>query len=177
VTVRGRSGFETGTRDPERRAFFDLSKRISALEDGSSGGADEVWIGPDDPGDPKYELWVDTDAVQSVTSWIAVTWQNGWSDLAGWGPVKYRKIGDIVYLRGAATKVAAGAVDQVIFTLPVGYRPPFNQAFGPWSSNIGTAGDRSARISVHVDGTVDVQQAAMAGGWVELNVVQFSVTP
>lgn len=58
------SGFEPRTRDPERRDFFDLRRRIAALENGSGGGgsgAEEVFIGPSDPGLP-YELWYDTDA-------------------------------------------------------------------------------------------------------------------
>lgn len=60
------SGFEPRTRDPERRDFFDLRRRIAALENGSGGGggsgAEEVFIGPNDPGLP-FELWYDTDAV------------------------------------------------------------------------------------------------------------------
>lgn len=123
------SGFEPRTRDPERRDFFDLRRRIGLLEGltggivfkgtittpgpptagqapdpdngdmwtdadgigwvwngtswvsigdvatgppgpqgppgppGSDGtGADEVWIGPDEPTNPALELWYDTDA-------------------------------------------------------------------------------------------------------------------
>ena len=38
MTTAGRSGFEARTRDPERRAFFDLQKRIAAIEEGGGGG-------------------------------------------------------------------------------------------------------------------------------------------
>lgn len=47
-------GFEPRTRDPERRDFFDLRRRIVA--------ADEVWIGNDPPPADHYELWYDPDA-------------------------------------------------------------------------------------------------------------------
>lgn len=60
----GQAGFEPRTRDPERRAFFDLMRRVAAIEAGGGGGgsgAEEVFIGPSDPGTP-YELWYDTDA-------------------------------------------------------------------------------------------------------------------
>lgn len=38
MTLRGRSGYEAQTRDPERRAFFDITKRISELESITGGG-------------------------------------------------------------------------------------------------------------------------------------------
>jgi hypothetical protein len=132
VTRPTHSGFEPRTRDPERRDFFDLRRRIGLLEGltggivfkgtittpgpptagqapnpdngdmwtdadgigwvwngtswvsigdvatgppgpqgppgppgqaGSDGtGADEVWVGPDEPTSPALELWFDTDA-------------------------------------------------------------------------------------------------------------------
>jgi hypothetical protein len=52
--------------------FKRLSQRIASLErasgfgtggGGGGAGADEVWVGPNDPGSPPYELWYDTDAV------------------------------------------------------------------------------------------------------------------
>jgi hypothetical protein len=70
VTGPGRSGYEAGTRAPERRAFFDLSKRIAALEEGGGGGTggagDEIWVGPDDPAKANYEMWYDTDAIPAL---------------------------------------------------------------------------------------------------------------
>jgi hypothetical protein len=59
------SGFEPRTRDAERRDFFDLRRKLAKVEEGGGGGGgagDEVWIGPDDPGLPNFELWYDTDA-------------------------------------------------------------------------------------------------------------------
>lgn len=50
----GQPGFEPRTRDPERRDFFDLRRRIVL--------ADEVWVGSDPPPADHYELWYDPDA-------------------------------------------------------------------------------------------------------------------
>jgi len=66
VTQPGRSGFEAKTREPERRAFFDLARRIAALDGGGTpgqGSADEVFIGNTQPPAPEnYELWYDPNA-------------------------------------------------------------------------------------------------------------------
>jgi hypothetical protein len=43
------SGFESTTRDPERRDFFDLRRRITALESVHAGGTGSADI---DGGDP-----------------------------------------------------------------------------------------------------------------------------
>jgi hypothetical protein len=46
VTLRpGHPGYEARTRDPERRAFFDLQKRIAELEEGGGGGGSSNFIG------------------------------------------------------------------------------------------------------------------------------------
>jgi len=56
------------------------------------------------------------------TPWVNVTYQNGWLDYTGgYSPVQYRKVGDIVYVRGVMKQ---GALNNVAFTLPVGFRPP-----------------------------------------------------
>jgi len=54
------------------------------------------------------------------TPWTGVTFQNGWVNYGGYQAAQYRKIGDIVYLRGVI-----GNGTGVAFTLPVGFRPPF----------------------------------------------------
>lgn len=55
------------------------------------------------------------------TAWITASpMQNGWVAYDARVP-QYRKIGDIVYLRGV---IKSGALGSQAFTLPVGYRPP-----------------------------------------------------
>jgi hypothetical protein len=62
----GQTGYQPRNTPAERRAFFDLQRRLKELEDsggsGGGGGTDEVWIGPSTPTDPNIELWYDTDA-------------------------------------------------------------------------------------------------------------------
>lgn len=55
-----------------------------------------------------------------------VTFGGAWTTVAAYtngytGNVEYRKIGDIVYLRGIAN---GGTIGLVAFTLPTGFRPP-----------------------------------------------------
>ena len=64
-------------------------------------------------------------------AWTDVTFQSGWSNLgAGYPPVSYRKIGDVVYGRGLAT--AAGGAGNIIAVLPAGFRPPYHYIFTTW---------------------------------------------
>lgn len=61
-------------------------------------------------------------AVTAVTTWTALTYTNSWVDYGAPNQVgQYRKIGDIVYLRGV---VKNGTLNTAAFTLPAGFRPP-----------------------------------------------------
>lgn len=60
-------------------------------------------------------------AATAVTAWANLTLQNGWTNYAGYGTARYRKVGDIVYLMGGAQ---SGAVGSVVCTIPVGFRSP-----------------------------------------------------
>lgn len=55
------------------------------------------------------------------TPWTSVTFQNGWVNAGGSSSnVQYRKIGDVVYLRG---RMNPGSFGLPAFTLPSGFRP------------------------------------------------------
>ena len=57
-----------------------------------------------------------------TTPWTDVTFQNGWTNFGGgYQTCQYRKVGDIVYLRGLMTHATG---NSVAFTLPAGFRPP-----------------------------------------------------
>jgi hypothetical protein len=59
-----------------------------------------------------------------ATPWTAVTFQNGWANKGSpEQPCQYRKIGDIVYLRGMMTRNPVPFATAA-FNLPVGFRPP-----------------------------------------------------
>lgn len=59
------------------------------------------------------------------TAWTNPVYTNGWAGLTSSGiqPAQYRKIGDIVYIRG---NIYGGSLGVSAFTLPVGFRPPLN---------------------------------------------------
>jgi hypothetical protein len=78
-----------------------------------------------------------------ITPGFAGTWTNYGS---GWQACQYRKVGDRVYLRGL---VAGGVINNPIFILPVGFRPPATVIF---SSE--TNPNAHARIDVQSDGSV-----------------------
>jgi hypothetical protein len=132
--------------------------------------AGEVYIGPDEPTDPSVELWYDTDEPDVpvvIPPWNPVVYQNGWRDFgSGWQGASYRKIGDIVYLRGLA---AAGTAPGIIFTLPVGCRPVRPHLFACDMAN-----SAHARVDVYDNGTVLHQMSA--NGYVSLSNIIFSVS-
>jgi hypothetical protein len=83
--------------------------------------------GSGEPGDPYDLLLNDAWAAEvadtiTPTAWTAVTFTNSWVNFgAGEQDVEYRKIGDLVFVRGA---MKSGTVGSASFTLPVGFRPP-----------------------------------------------------
>ena len=60
------------------------------------------------------------------TAWVAPALLGTWANVAGQQPMEYRKWGDTVWLRGL---VGGGGAGTNIFTLPVGFRPPFALGF------------------------------------------------
>lgn len=64
----------------------------------------------------------------NVAPWTAVSFVNGWVNYSpgGWEEAQYRKVGDVVQLRGM---VKDGTFNSIMFTLPVGFRPPLNHMF------------------------------------------------
>jgi Major tropism determinant N-terminal domain len=56
------------------------------------------------------------------TAWTVPAFTAGWGQYAGYSTVSYRKIGDLVYLRGLLN--ATTGVTTTAWTFPVGFRPP-----------------------------------------------------
>jgi len=126
-----------------------------------------------------YLDWKDGSALTGVSDWTAFPFAAGFSDLGGgWQAVQYRKIGDIVYLRGAIAKISSFAVGDVLGTLPPGFRPPAPVSFACLAPG-GTAGinviaDSAGQISV---ADTIIGHSAPERTRADLSVVQFSVTP
>lgn len=106
--------------------------------------------------------------VTTPTAWTATpAFQNGWANYgSGYQVAQYRKIGDIVYLRG----FIKGTVNaNTIFILPAGFRPVAyvhtigpNGSAGGWSQiRVGPGGDLVNMIG---DGST----------WVSIDMVSFS---
>ena len=90
------------------------------------------------------------------SGWIAPTLLNGWINYgAPFDPITYRKIGNIVFVRGLAKN---GTLPGIIFTLPAGYRPTA-QLIVAVVTNSNTIG----RLDVLGDG--GMQANAGSNGW------------
>lgn len=104
-------------------------------------------------------------------AWITPTLENSWINYSptiggDWEQAGYRKIGDIVYVRGL---VRGGTLPSTVFTLPTGYRPPKPVLFAT------DADSAHARIDANPDGRVYVQAAA-GNGYLSLSPMFFSTT-
>jgi len=147
-----------------------------------SGYASNVFVGPDPPTDPNIEFWIDTDATLPVVPWTPITtFQNGWVAFSNppYQDPQYRKIGDIVYVRGTIknpTPPSGGPASQTAFVLPTGFRPP-NSQFLPtlYSGTDGWGG--LGRMNVLTSGNVDLVYSSnlvFGPAWVVINM-QFSI--
>jgi hypothetical protein len=89
-----------------------------------------------------------SDYLNGETGWSAPALVNGWVNFGSsynYSTVGYRKLGDMVWLKGL---LKSGTVGAVMFTLPVGYRPLARCGFAIESNNA------FGRVDVQPDGTV-----------------------
>ena len=92
-------------------------------------------------------------------AWIAPTFLNAWVNFGGVTlAAGYRKIADVVYLRGT---IKSGTIAAAAFTLPAGYRPHIQQIFISDSNNligrvtVGTSGNVIPQIGSNAYYTLD----------------------
>lgn len=66
-----------------------------------------------------------TDAIAALqpTGWIDIAYMNGFSTYPGYAPLSYKKIGNLVFLRGG---VIPQGTNVVMGVLPVAVRPQYN---------------------------------------------------
>lgn len=113
---------------------------------------------------------VAAEAVQANVPWIAPTLLNSWVnfDTSLYSAAGYRKVGDLVELRGL---VKSGTIGLAVFNLPVGYRPTrshhlpvaANDAYGTCRVN-GSSGGAPG----------DVVASAGSVSWFSLDNIRFS---
>ena len=82
-----------------------------------------TWIAGEVPDAAMLNLHVRDNLLYLVgdAAWTAPTLTNGWLNFgSGFTVAGYRKIGDLVWLKGT---VKSGTLGAAMFTLPVGFRP------------------------------------------------------
>jgi hypothetical protein len=95
---------------------------------------------------------------------------------ADWQKAQYRRIGDIVYLRGLILKDGHDMFDNetVVAVLPDGFHPSKSLAFPAEPHNALTT---KHRLDIHPNGEIEVQEAAESSPYVSLNGIFFSISP
>lgn len=128
-----------------------MKPRLSQIgQSGATGGQSPVWNATTGQWEPA------TPAGSSDTGWLAPVFTNGWTSYAApFGPVGYRKLNGVVFLRGLAQ---TGTLNTAIFTLPVGYRPTLNLRIPA------IAADAFAQTAINATGEV-VQLTASSNTW------------
>ena len=120
-------------------------------------------VGPANPMNPLTQT--------TPPPWIPFPFATGWAHYgSGYQSCGYRRLGDMVFLRGLAY-IGAGA-GTTVGTLPVGYRPPGTLIMSPQCAG------GSLRLDISAAGVVANNAVALTvGNWVSLDNLQFSVTP
>ncbi len=105
------------------------------------------------------------------TPWAAPPFTTGWQTYGGgYQNCGYRKIGDLVYLRGLLQ--ATTGVTSTAWTFPAGFRPPLTALTGMM-----TSAGAWRRVDITTAGAFNVTSPAV-GEWFALETVPpFSVTP
>jgi hypothetical protein len=102
-------------------------------------------------------------------AWIAPTLANGWTNYAvgTWESAGYRKLNNVVYVRGMLRPGTATAA-TVIFTLPPGYRPGGNAHIA-----VPTSSAPASRIQIMTNGEVRVNVVMTGASWCSLANISF----
>ena len=110
------------------------------------------------------------------STWTNFAFQSPFHEIPGgiWQYPQYRRLGDVVYLRGACEKDTIFGVNDVITILPAGYCPPALVSFITFSPG----GALGPGIVIYADGRVTIDQPIQPGFQdVDLSGVFFSITP
>lgn len=147
---------------------------------GGGSVSDVVWVDPAAPTDKNIELWWDTDDTAPLDPryltpaqgdarytqpadlsppWISLTVGGGYvAEGSGFGAPAYRKVGDIVYIRGSVLLTGTFAAVVGWFTLPSGYRPPTNVRVMMGAHKTGVGGAYLVRGALNSTGAFDLAE-------------------
>ena len=115
------------------------------------------------------DLWVDTTAtvLEWDTAWKDATLVGTWTRYINY-PARYRKLpGGLVVLDGLVGKSGAIPAADLIFTLPVGYRPQYKQHVTVPQNNAAIC------IAVQSGGGVVVNGAIASITWLSISGITF----
>ncbi len=119
-------------------------------------------MGPSNPMNPLTQT--------TPPPWIPMAFATGWQSYgSGYQPGGYRKLGDMVFLKGLVTQVAGAAA--TIHNLPAGYRPGGTVIAGALTST------GMARYDISTGGVMTTSGTISVGNWVCLDGISFSTTP
>jgi hypothetical protein len=114
--------------------------------------------------------WRCADLYITPEAWIAPTLSGSWTNFGGgFQTIAYRRVGDIVYLKGLA-KNASLTVPSTIFTLPAGYRPPSDTIFPSVSEDV------FGSVRITSVGVVSGFVAKDTDSWVTLDGISLRIT-
>lgn len=119
--------------------------------------------------------------ITEPTAWTTPAFQNGWGGFpTPTQTVQYRREGDLVRMRGLCRKLSSAAGNEILFTLPSGFRPPVNGGllFGCWTSDGGASPIQAQRpVSINSNGQVTINVQLTGGtNWVSFDGVCFSTS-
>ena len=100
------------------------------------------------------------------SGWVTPTLNSPFTslDTTQYGPIQYRKIGNIVNIQGLTTQASVA----VVFTLPEGFRPPNDILIAAYCD-----GNGQARLDIRKDGQVYIIYTPTSG-WVSLACTFFT---
>ena len=116
------------------------------------------------------EIEDDISAISQDSGWVDASLSNGSAFSASTKP-GYRKVGNVVYLRGSITGVN---VDDVIYTLPVGSRPNNQHVFTSAACS-GSTVDSPVVVTIKTNGQVSVTAGTIPANDVVSLATSFSV--
>lgn len=102
-------------------------------------------------------------------------WQNcslvpPYVNYGGFRPAQFRKVGGRVDMRGLVSISSATVANQVIFNLPVGFRPTANELLAAVMYGPGGYSDVGLRLNVFINGAVSSEKTFPGtGGYVSLS--------
>ncbi|HEX2896900.1 MAG TPA: hypothetical protein VHP63_02490 [candidate division Zixibacteria bacterium] len=123
------------------------------------------------------DLKVEGNIIAGSTTWIPFPFAAGYDDYepahpgADWQVAEYRKIGDVVELRGFIHRADHGTFSGLVGTLPVGFRPPARTLFVVYGNSSGYTG----LIVVLTNG--DVLTATSQPEFIGITSISFSTSP